>query len=110
MMRTLAVAVMEAGEMGLSQRTRRTQRKINFPRTNRSGPCRLRGESMFFPHSHRRGWNFIQDDALPVPVMPKGKHAGRALLDTRGTPDALRILHGDAFVCEIHDVDSLVAN
>ena len=43
-------------------------------------------------------------------IIPKGKDARGTLLDARGTTDAFRILHGQTFVREVHDVDALMAD
>src|SRR2546421_9036759 len=42
--------------------------------------------------------------------MAERQHASRALLDTGRTTHAFGVPHRQAFVREIHDVDSLVAN
>ena len=42
--------------------------------------------------------------------MSEGEDAGGTLLHARGTAHALRILHGQAFVREVHDVDALMAD
>src|SRR5438067_7002185 len=42
--------------------------------------------------------------------MSEGEDAGRTLLDAGGTAHAFGILHRQAFVREVHDVDALVAD
>src|SRR5437016_4315804 len=42
--------------------------------------------------------------------MAEGKNASRTLLDAGGATDAFRVLHRQAFVREVHDVDALVAD
>src|ERR1043166_2473435 len=42
--------------------------------------------------------------------MPERQHAGRTLLDTGRAADAFGVLHRETFVCEVHDVDSLMAD
>ena len=43
-------------------------------------------------------------------IMSEGENARGTLLQTRGTAYALRILHRQAFVGEVHDVDALMAD
>src|SRR5437588_11710259 len=42
--------------------------------------------------------------------MAEGQNASGTLLDAGGATDALRILHWQTFVREVHDVDALVAD
>ena len=40
----------------------------------------------------------------------QGEHACGALLDTSGASNALRVLHGGAFVGYVHDIDALMTD
>src|SRR5436190_14189396 len=71
--------------------------------------CRWR-LSMSLPHANRRSRKPVQDNALLAVVMPERQDTGRTLLHTGGTAHALRVLHRQTFVREVHDVDSLVAD
>src|ERR1700693_2905263 len=73
----------------------------------------LRGSSVCsraLAHSHGRCWNGIEDNPTPAAVISERKHAGRALLHASRAANALRILHGQAFISEIHDVDPLMTD
>ena len=63
-----------------------------------------------FTHSHGRGGNFVQDDALLAIITPEGQHAGGTLLDAGGAAHAFGVLHRQTLVREVHDVDPLMAN
>src|SRR6266850_6655107 len=77
----------------------------------RSGTAGISFSSGPFPHDHRRGGQEIQLDGLAAAVdLAELEHARGAALDARGAADAFGILHGEALVGEVHDVNALVAD
>src|ERR1043166_8511919 len=65
---------------------------------------------LLLAHSHSRCAQRIQRNRTIGLQSPKRKRAGWAFLHTRAAPDAFGILHRQAFVREVHDVNTLMAD
>src|SRR2546422_8794484 len=64
-----------------------------------------------FAHENRGRWEKVElDGGSPSVHLPELEHARRAALNARRAAHAFRVLHGQALVREVHDVDALVAD
>jgi hypothetical protein len=63
-----------------------------------------------FGHQYRRRGERIVVRLTRLRALTELQHPGRAAVHAGGTTNTLRVLHGQSFIGETHDVNALVAH